>query len=300
MDFNEDDENVHKFVIDPNDLPPEAREALYKFLEETEAGDNPHFREVSSEQDIPPELKAALDRAAAMAAAKGDVLREGSPDETFDLARAYRPGETQNAIQVGDLALTFTTPTLKDSAGDPILLQVLDASEHADEFPDWEERFKLNDYVLCQATAPVDEAGVQQNYMGWFARINLLPITQEQAAEVSEWLKSGEKPDSVAWLVKTLRQCLREIDTVNDNFLPDPKRCEKCGSDAVVADVMQIKRGQFFYGFSEKIPGHAAYSRTFQDEGLFLFARCFDCDHVEDLRESGMGISHINTSTFDV
>lgn len=135
-----------------------------------------------------------------------------------------RPTESQCAIKPGDKALFAQHHSEIDDAF--TLLEVLDASEYAVPFPDWETRL-MGSYVLCFWLSDDDQTGD----IGWFHRTMLIQITDEQHAEVRGWIENKKFPEiRPDWIVETYESFTRSVSRQDPNRIPDVAECEKCKS----------------------------------------------------------------------
>ena len=133
------------------------------------------------------------------------------------------PVDSQLNFGPGDVALLAgaNTPLEHDFA----VLQAMDPEQHAEMFPDWEERM-LNSYVLCTRFASSDP----ELSLGWFSRVKILPISQEHYTEALTWLEHGFPEPLPDWCEDYHRALTDELAQVAPEVVPKAATCPGCGS----------------------------------------------------------------------
>jgi hypothetical protein len=168
------------------------------------------------------------------------------------------------------------------------LLKLLDPEEHKDAFPNWEERLQRS-YVLCEWLSNDDPEGD----IGWFSRVKLVEITEEQYAEVKTWIREDALPDEPpdwldeAYALYTERLSKMAPDDVTVNVL-----CGECGSRKVEIHIYHAIRKAAPAGQVEKdgktvfLPmGHRGSS----DCVAQIHLHCQDCNARRDLDDDEIG-----------
>lgn len=144
--------------------------------------------------------------------------------ETDDL----RPSPSQYALAPGDKAVMAGSNSPMDNQ--LTALEVLDASEHAERWPDWEERLQKS-YLLCSWVSN----RVQIEEIGWFSRVKLIQLTNDQHQELSTWISDGNLPDEVPdWMREVYKDYTEHIHAASPNLIPRNAICGNCGGDRVL------------------------------------------------------------------
>ena len=113
-----------------------------------------------------------------------------------DLEENLNPLDFQFGIGPGDKCLMATSniPVEEDFT----LMEIIDHEKYTELYPDWEERFQMNRHVLARFFSLEDPEGA----IGWFARVKLIPITEEQFAETEAWRVDGWPNDVPEWVTE--------------------------------------------------------------------------------------------------
>ena len=156
-----------------------------------------------------------------------------------------QPSLVQYEMQPGQQAVMVTTDCeLED---DFTLLLLLDPSEYAARFPDWQARVNRH-YRLCQWRSYEDpEGGV-----GWFQLGKIIPLKgQEQYDELvrlavePETRAQGEVPD---WLSAIYGDYLEALSQVDPDQVFVPVVCGECSGKNVQLHVRRLSLGTGMVG----------------------------------------------------
>jgi hypothetical protein len=279
----------------PDDLPPEAQEALDRFFEE-----HPHlmndgvamFTEETMEMlPEPVRLLIAKVMASKLVHATAQGMISGREPGSDRLNDQYMASNQQLSLNAGDKCVV-SYGGVEDQTGEILLVELVDPAEHETDFPDWEERV-YNGWLLGKYwTKEHAEVEMEEPDLGWFSRISLLKIHEDWQWPIYwEWMKAGTLPaDPPAWLLHMYVEIFKGISENNDNLLPIPTKCEACSSEALLVVTKRWVEAKFFVGSSER------YDEKFDREnGYYGFTRygvmhdqeahlqCYDCEHVQDI-----------------
>jgi hypothetical protein len=133
----------------------------------------------------------------------------------------YRPNEKQFALKAGDYAIVAATSSGIDA--EISIGQIVDAEGLV---PDWEERL-FKSYLPMKWYAKDDITGE----IGWFSRVKLIPITEEQFKEVYGWItESGFPDDYPEWLIRIYEDFTDALHQQQPENIPKRAICRLCGS----------------------------------------------------------------------
>lgn len=194
------------------------------------------------------------------------------------------PLDSQLNLRPGDHAIgaTANTPLERDFT----VVTLLDPSEHAGTFPDWEERL-LKSYVFGEYCSFNDP----NFHRGWFSRVKLLPITQEHFEIAEHWLPDNwpewmthTPPD---WAVDYFDEYASELSKRAPSRVPNPVTCPNCNGRRVELHVAhrieyRVRCGEVTKGDVTKIvPVNDLDERQTWSAQLY----CTDCESVADLTD---------------
>jgi hypothetical protein len=140
-----------------------------------------------------------------------------------------RPTSTQYSMGPGDFAILPGTAAEIDQS--VTLVELLDPAQHADEFPDWEDRL-LNSYVCVKFTDEENPEG----YTGWVSRVKLIQLDTDQYGQVMKWMTKDEvRPDTIPdWLDAIYNEYQNEVARSSGGAIPEMVACGNCGQNNVV------------------------------------------------------------------
>lgn len=204
-----------------------------------------------------------------------------------------RPSSLQLAIGPGDLvAITHST---EPADAEFMIAQVLTPEEHADTFPDWEDRL-LKSFLLVKWFSKNNKGGS----LGWVARAKLVQVDQPEYEEMMNWIQSDmvsldEGPPP--WLVARYNESLAAMAKVNPDHIAEPIRCPKCGSYAVLITLVHEQIRTMAMGLKPDDHGKGVH----EVESLYVVApygksqnfttklRCYDCN-LDDVLPDELGL----------
>lgn len=139
-----------------------------------------------------------------------------------------RPTNEQYAVKIGDRVILAKTNSKMDS--DIVFGVVLDPAEHADDYPDYEDRL-LRSYMLVRWRSTEDIKGDN----GWFARVRLIPITDDADwTEVDTWFLTESFPEKFPdWMQERYLSLTESLGEINEN-VPKLVRCPGCQGPNVI------------------------------------------------------------------
>ena len=131
--------------------------------------------------------------------------------------------------------------------------------------------------------------------LGWFARSKFVPLlSDEEFSLYKGWTEEGELPYPMpAWLLQRYANLMRDINKMNNMFMPNPISCEKCGSTAMVLETKAVIRKDYAVG-DFKAKQKDDDGDEYDPNGLYSFAnmsssenrtailKCYMCGDVSD------------------
>ena len=108
----------------------------------------------------------------------------------------------QYAIKPGDKCLAATANTLL-AEEDFTVMEILEPDSHTELFPDWEDRSGVSATAMglgSHVLAHWFSVDFPEGDLGWFARVKLIPITDEQYAQVDGWRGGDWPPEVPQWI----------------------------------------------------------------------------------------------------
>lgn len=164
-----------------------------------------------------------------------------------------KPSKIQLALAPGAPAVAVGLQS--ELEGDMVAVRILDAEAHAHEFPDYQQRLDWG-YALCMWSSDEDPLGD----IGWFSRIRLIPVSEEQHTEVTGWFDEGVLPDQPpGWLNEIFSKYTNTISVQAPSAIPVKLPCGNCGETNVSLYISHMTM--------YKVP-----AGTIQDEGSPYFA----------------------------
>lgn len=103
-------------------------------------------------------------------------------------------------------------------------MEILDAEEYAEQFPDWYERVTVKIHVLCRYYSQTDPEGT----LGWFARLKLLPISEEHFEVMKGWLEDEFPDDLPEWVRDYYSGYTDELNKQAPHRVPTLTTCPYC------------------------------------------------------------------------
>jgi hypothetical protein len=142
------------------------------------------------------------------------------------------PLDEQLNFGPGDVAILAgsNVPLERDFA----IVRGLDPQQHAETFPDWEERMLgtgpgWNSHVLCEHFSQTDP----NTSLGWFSRLKLMPITKYRYKECRQWLNHGFPKHLPKWVEETYQKYTDMLAERAPAFVPQSVACPECGEREV-------------------------------------------------------------------
>lgn len=201
-----------------------------------------------------------------------------------------KPSPAQYSLKPGDKAVIAGTRAKLDSEFE--VVEILDSSEYAAEYPDWADRLQRS-YMLCHYITFDDPMG----QTGWFARVKLIQINDEQYQELKGWCEDEESrpPDGPPdWLKEVYDKFTKTIIGIQTGgSVPEIYQCEACGHEPIGLIMMHHTHGAAAAGVMT-LDGEQVF--VSMDDGhvdCHLSARlyCGECEWTRDLTEDEVRIS---------
>lgn len=252
--------------------------------------DEPQIFYIGGEDDLPEELKELLRR---ITGGAQFLTPDVHKDNAF--VDEVRPTDAQLNINVGDYVSVVGVEG-EPNDGFAILGQVIDPARYSSEYPDWADRlhnsYLLLDYIMGQS---------EMVSRGWFPRVKMIPLTEEQYGIYREWSLKGEMPERPPeWLVQSYIDNIKGLNDVNPTFMPFPSKCIKCESDAVYLYTTDYTQSVHFAGeIDDASPEHLKQSfayGTYSIAGYSYNSKrtshmvCTSCGYEDDLKERGVDV----------
>jgi len=198
-----------------------------------------------------------------------------------------KPSPEQYALKPGDKCVVAGTKAAIDLEFE--VCEILDSSEYAQEFPDWADRLQRS-YLLCRYYTTSEPLGET----GWFARVKLIQLNEEEYTEVKEWIQENKlPPDPPDWMKEKYRRFDKTIAQADPEQMALQVSCESCGHEPVGLIIMHHTHGAATAGTVE-INGKRVYV-PLDDQGAecHMSARiyCPECEHHKDLKEDEVRIN---------
>lgn len=271
------------FSQNPDDLPDEVKDFIQReHQKRIDRGEDPNAPIHLTPQDVPPEIKAALDKVVGQELAHRALRGEFADTVSDQLA----PSADSLNLQPGDRAMLIRG--LSGAAGVLTLVQLVDPAEHAETFPDWEER-SWRSYVLCKYWTALEHG--EDPDLGWFSRLSLMRIPEEYQWEYffKEMLDEDVEEDPPpAWKIQLFVDHIHGVSAANDNFIPAAASCVACGSTALLLEASRTQENRFFIGHQSDDPDpshYYAFMRYKSRERRLATALCLSCGHTDDLTD---------------
>lgn len=201
-----------------------------------------------------------------------------------------KPSNSQRNIEPGDQCVVSLTNSRLNS--DVVVAEILDPSEHAIQFPDWEERV-MRSYVLVNWVADEDPTGG----IGWFDLTRMVVLTKEQYSDLHTRIVIEEMGTPPEWLMPLYAKYLEELSDLAPEVVAKMVQCPSCQGKNV--ELHALKVVQVISSASQKMTdGKTVYGlgsppeiSTHQDVHL----HCNDCTQKGLLSEDEwhLGDEHI-------
>ena len=137
-----------------------------------------------------------------------------------------KPIPSQFALAAGDRTVVASSISSADEA--LTIAEILNAEEYEDRFPDWADRLTKS-YVLVRYHESSHWAD-PEGYLGWFSRVKLIKVEDEQYNEILGYMKEDNFPDKPPeWLIKTYDVFQTELAATSPDQVPAPIKCGECG-----------------------------------------------------------------------
>ena len=165
-------------------------------------------------------------------------------------------------------------------------IEVLEVDEAQQQrFPDWQTRMlPPSPMLLCRWFSIQDPEGD----IGWFSRIRIVTLDDEQYEEMRAWQMSGFPDNPPAWMNDRFLEYTNELHQQDPVHLPEQVTCPRCNGFKVelreVRQLTQICRA----GKLER-EGEVRFvpiSGLGANEEVSAQLYCPDCEHQMDLQDS--------------
>lgn len=224
---------------------------------------------IGGEGDVPEEIRKFLQHAV------GATIFSDNVHER--IANEVMPNEEQLSLGEGDTTIISSEDDAHSSTEFQVL-KIMDPSEHADDFPDWEERL-FNSYVFGQW---YDADNLVGEY-GWFPRVNLIKINDEQWDRVMNHIAKKERmtyPE--VWLIERYNHTIVGLAKANPGSFPVPMTCGECGRLTVTLDITGTKKKSYTVGTftdnTDRDPqGFYSCSSSYVEEDFVGQLHCLGC-----------------------
>ena len=190
------------------------------------------------------------------------------------------PLEEQLTFTVGDCAIIAQANTQLEN--DLIFAKMLDASQHAETFPDWAER-EMNSFVLCEYFSAADP----DFSIGWFSRLKLLPIKQYRYKQARGWRKNGFPDELPDWIMKNHEWYTEQLAEHSPGTVPRSVHCPNCNSTDIELIVVRKLEYRSRVG-SLTIDGHEFFVPVMDPVETSTHVarlRCKGCDSKAELTD---------------
>ena len=154
-----------------------------------------------------------------------------------------KPMPEQYAIKPGDKCLAATANTLLEE--DFTVMEILEPDSHTELFPDWEDRSGVSATAMglgSHVLAHWFSVDFPEGDLGWFARVKLIPITDEQYAQVDGWRGGDWPPEVPVWIEEAFTRYTDAMSHLAPHTIPVLVTCEKCHGREVALHITGRKR----------------------------------------------------------
>lgn len=219
---------------------------------------------------------------AAMAFALSKVNLTGNLAESDGM----KPAPSQYALKPGHKCVVAGSGARIDREFE--VCEILDPAEYAAEYPDWTERIQRS-YMLCRYNTSEDPLGDT----GWFARVKLVQITDEQYQEIMGWVE-GTWPDSPPdWLNEAYDKYDQALADADPDRVPIGVKCENCGHEPVGFIMMHHVHAAATAGMlkehGKKV--YVAMDDMGVDAHIATKLYCDSCEWIKDLNDDDVRIN---------
>jgi hypothetical protein len=214
--------------------------------------------------------------------------------------KVLHPSLQQYEMQPGQRAVMVTTDCELDQ--DFTLLTMLDPSEYAEQYPDWEARVG-RDHRLCEWRSQMDNDGS----IGWFQLGRIIPLdTQEHYDELLKTaVLEPDRKGAPQWLNEIYGDYLEGLRQVDPDQVYAPVECAQCQSKNVELHVKKTIVGTGMVGSKvtyapngDKIEEYGVIRQPHVQENMEAHLHCNDCEYrgnfnqaeIESITIQSMGI----------
>jgi DNA-directed RNA polymerase subunit RPC12/RpoP len=232
--------------------------------------------------EVPEELQELLQGLVSRA------MLSNQPHRDQAVADGVKPSAEQFALGPGDLASVISTGSDDRQL---TVIEILDPEPYGEDFPDWEERL-YKSYVLGRWY----DTDTVTGEVGWFPRVRLVKLEQSHFDYLLDLIRRDESITGIPphWLVSRHAELVSGLNKANDNFMPEPVKCESCGGRAVFVETTTTERKIYAPGtFNIEEHDEAslyAYACYHTEESAEAVMVCMDCEREDDLKEQGREI----------
>jgi len=209
--------------------------------------------------------------------------------EAESVENEIMPLDEQLNFTTGDVAILAAANTGLEQ--DFAVVRAVDAEQHAETWPDWEERL-LKSFVLCEIFSRSDP----EISLGWVNRIKLLPIKQYRYKELKSWRKKGFPDDPPEWIMKYYRKYTDALSERAPNVVPRAVTCPHCGKRNVELVVTRRLEYKGRAGLMKLPAGERHVPITDPDvtSSHVAILRCSDCKATADLTDDEWELPNIS------
>lgn len=159
----------------------------------------------------------------------------------------------------------------------------LEPADHAEVYPDWEERMVRRDHVLCESFSRRDNTIT----IGWFHRLKLIPIPSYRYKECRSWRKNGFPDELPPWVQNLYRGYSDALSARAPDKVPRQVTCPECGERKVELVVTRRLTYKAMAGQveSEGKDKFVPLAQPDEDSHHVAQLRCPDCEATADLND---------------
>jgi hypothetical protein len=200
------------------------------------------------------------------------------------------PIDEQLNFSVGDTAILAMANTALEH--DFVILKMLDASKHAETYPNWEEREELGAHVLCEAFSRLDP----ELRLGWYHRLKIFPISNYRYRQARKWLKDGFPEEVPDWAEAAYLKYSELLSKQAPDIVPRVVHCPNCKGPNVALVVTRTLEYMARAGVIEHEGEEHIVPITEVDEKSSHVAvlRCLDCETPADLTDAEWSLPGIS------
>jgi len=220
-------------------------------------------------EDMPEELKNILNNLLTGVSLNQTGLAHDEHEDEI------HPAEEQLNYGPGDLVAVSQGPDQQRIGRTLEMGVIVDPAEHAETYPDWEDRLMKSYMLLNYYTVGEDDG----NLYGWFPRSTLIKFEKEHWDQMLVWLKSGnvnnEAPPS--WMICRHHEVMNGLAEKNPDKRFPLVSCPTCDGLGVVITMTRTEKDAMVFGYDPNEEGSNVYPWK---PGLYKVAQI---SHEEDI-----------------